>query len=119
MAPSPSSSVRRPSTDDGCASAAELPVEPRRDRPPGAAGRPLPRPTARQARLMPSVDVAVRPLAADDHIAVLHVLGASLGWDDHDASREYFAWKHVMNPFGPSPGWVAEVDGEVVGVRLF
>lgn len=68
---------------------------------------------------MPSVEVGVRTLAADDQAAVLDVLGASLGWDDREAFGEYFAWKHLRNPFGLSPGWVAEVDGEVVGVRLF
>ena len=28
--------------------------------------------------------------------------------------RELFRWKHETNPFGPSPGWVVEHDGEIV-----
>ena len=43
----------------------------------------------------------------------------SLGWADDERSSELFAWKHDENPFGPSPGWVAVADGEIVGVRLF
>jgi len=56
----------------------------------------------------------------DDQPAVLRLLGLSLGWDDDDRSRQLLAWKHLDNPFGRSPGWVAvhERDG-VVGVRLF
>ena len=32
---------------------------------------------------------------------------------------EFFRWKHVSNPFGVSPGLVAEHQDEIVGVRLF
>lgn len=68
---------------------------------------------------MAPVDVRVRAVGADDGPAMLDVLGASLGWDDREVFAEYFDWKHVANPFGSSPGWVAEVDEDVVGVRLF
>ena len=68
---------------------------------------------------MPSLEVSVRPLSLEDGPAVLAVLGASLGWQDRSVFAEYVQWKHRSSPFGPSPGWVAEVDGEVVGVRLF
>ncbi len=31
----------------------------------------------------------------------------------------YWQWKHVYNPFGPSTVWVAEEDGELIGLRTF
>lgn len=61
----------------------------------------------------------IRPFAAGDTPQVLHLLAASLGWapDAHHAA--FFAWKHTGNPFGPSPAWVAERDGRVIGFRAF
>jgi GNAT superfamily N-acetyltransferase len=32
---------------------------------------------------------------------------------------EWFEWKHIRNPFGKSVGYIAEENGEVLGVRLF
>lgn len=44
----------------------------------------------------------------------------SLGWRPDDPSERFFAWKHDLNPFGPSPAWVAEdEDGRLAGVRVF
>lgn len=44
----------------------------------------------------------------------------SLGWRADDPSERFFAWKHDLNPFGPSPAWVAEdEDGRLAGVRVF
>ena len=60
----------------------------------------------------------IRPLEDADRDAVLELFVASLGWRDDDAHRELFRWKHESNPFGRSPGWVVEHDGEVVAVRL-
>lgn len=68
---------------------------------------------------MASVDVAIRPATAEDLSAVVRLLSTALGWDDDPRHRALFEWKHVHNPFGPSPGWVAVHDGEVVAVRLF
>lgn len=34
-------------------------------------------------------------------------------------SMEWYSWKHVEGPWGPSRGWVALDAGEVVGTRLF
>lgn len=34
-------------------------------------------------------------------------------------SESYWRWKHVDNPFGPSPVLLAEEAGEVIGVRAF
>jgi hypothetical protein len=67
----------------------------------------------------PLTDVVVRRAVAADRPAVLELLAGSLGWDRDDAFAAFFAWKHEQNPFGPSPAWVAEVDGETVGFRTF
>lgn len=34
-------------------------------------------------------------------------------------TREYWEWKHSINPFGPSAQRVAVVDDDIVGVRVF
>lgn len=53
--------------------------------------------------------------------AVLELLTASLaGGPTGERSAGFFAWKHRRNPFGESPGLVAEApDGRLAGVRLF
>lgn len=33
--------------------------------------------------------------------------------------RAWFEWKHLRNPFGKSIGYIAEENGEMLGVRLF
>ena len=34
-------------------------------------------------------------------------------------NQEWFNWKHRENPFGPSPGFLAEQDGKIVAARFF
>ncbi len=63
--------------------------------------------------------VDVRRAVADDRAAVLDLLALSLGWERGPEFRDFFAWKHEQNPFGQSPGWVAVVEGRVVGFRTF
>ena len=60
-----------------------------------------------------------RPYRDDDRPQVLALLAATLGWlpDEHHAA--FFEWKHRRSPFGPSPAWVAEAGGRVVGFRAF
>lgn len=64
-------------------------------------------------------DDVVRPFCPEDAPDVLELLAASLGWvpDAHHAA--FFSWKHTANPFGPSPAWVAEREGRVIGFRAF
>ncbi len=66
-------------------------------------------------------ELTFRPLAEPDLPAVLDLLTASLaGGPTGTRTAEFFAWKHHRNPFGASPGLVAETpDGRLAGVRLF
>ena len=64
-------------------------------------------------------DVEIRRSGPADDAAVLELLSSSLGWRADDRHRQLFVWKHEENPFGQSPGWVATVDGHVVGFRTF
>ena len=64
-------------------------------------------------------EVTVRSAVPSDRDAVLGLLSASLGWVPDDLSARYFAWKHEENPAGPSPAWVAEADGRLLGFRTF
>jgi GNAT superfamily N-acetyltransferase len=65
-------------------------------------------------------EVSVRPFALEDLPAVLTLLEASLGGGP--AGRrppEFFRWKHLESPFGPSFMLVAEHGGRLVGLRAF
>lgn len=64
-------------------------------------------------------DVELRRYEPADAPAVLALLHASRGSTPSVHDRAFFAWKHAQSPFGPSPAWVAEVDGKVVGFRTF
>jgi GNAT superfamily N-acetyltransferase len=67
--------------------------------------------------------VKVRAFVAEDEPGVLEVLQAAFGqWPSgiHDvAPNEFFRWKHVDGPFGPSILLVAEADGAVVGFAAY
>ena len=51
--------------------------------------------------------------------AILALARRSLGWNGDDDDEEFFRWKHLENPFGASPMWVACVGDRVVGFRTF
>ena len=52
--------------------------------------------------------------------AVVALLERTLGPAPGGVSRgDLFAWKHLRDPFGPSVVLVAEMEGEVVGLRSF
>ncbi|MEL7208906.1 MAG: GNAT family N-acetyltransferase, partial [Actinomycetota bacterium] len=72
-----------------------------------------------------SDSVTVRRASADDLPVIIDVCGTALQWSDLDTDQAFFRWKHLENPWGASPIWVA-VDGEeggpadpapIVGVR--
>jgi GNAT superfamily N-acetyltransferase len=64
--------------------------------------------------------VTVRRARPADHDAILELIGMALvGEPGQPGIDELFAWKHLTNPFGQSPAWVA-LDGErIVGFRTF
>ncbi len=67
--------------------------------------------------------VKVRPFEAEDEPQVLDVLKAAFGaWPgeiERGAPAEFFRWKHMASPFGPSVLMVAETDGEVIGFYAY
>ncbi|HYL52015.1 MAG TPA: GNAT family N-acetyltransferase, partial [Acidimicrobiia bacterium] len=63
--------------------------------------------------------VSVRRAVPEDRPAVLELLARSLGWSRSPEFTEFFEWKHERNVFGTSPGWVAVVEGRIVGFRTF
>jgi GNAT superfamily N-acetyltransferase len=62
-------------------------------------------------------DVTVRRASTDDFPAILELARRALGWADDDAA--FLSWKHLENPFGVSPMWVALDDQRIVGFRTF
>jgi hypothetical protein len=68
---------------------------------------------------VPGPEIHVREAQRDDRPAILRVAQRSLGWAGDERDRAFFSWKHDDNPFGPSPAWVAEAGGRIVGFRTF
>src|SRR5262245_65616057 len=62
-------------------------------------------------------DISTRRATHGDLPAVIEVARAALGWADSDAA--FLRWKHLGNPYGESPMWVAETNGRIVGFRAF
>lgn len=65
------------------------------------------------------MSVEIRHAVTGDSDAILRLLARAMGWGSDDRFRRYFVWKHLENPFGTSPTWVAEVDGRIVGLRTW
>ncbi len=62
----------------------------------------------------------IRPYAAEDEPAVIALLVGALGeGPSGHRTPDFFRWKHLENPFGESLLLVAELDGEIVGLRAF
>ncbi|HMO33801.1 MAG TPA: GNAT family N-acetyltransferase [Lacibacter sp.] len=59
----------------------------------------------------------IRKATTEDIPAIVQLLKASLGDVSSEKSVAYWNWKHVTNPFGPSPVLVAEEEGQLIGVR--
>ncbi|MGQ0670201.1 MAG: GNAT family N-acetyltransferase, partial [Actinomycetota bacterium] len=69
---------------------------------------------------VPGVDITLRPYRGDDESRVLELLTASLGAGPAgERPAEFFRWKHLESPFGPSFMLVAEDADRVVGLRAF
>ena len=53
---------------------------------------------------MPYVEadaLAIRRATPDDRPGVMRVAVRALGWRGDERDRDFFAWKHDDNPFGP------------------
>jgi GNAT superfamily N-acetyltransferase len=63
--------------------------------------------------------VTIRSAEPVDLDGIVALAGTALGWDATGPHAELFRWKHLDNPFGSSPMWLAECDGELAGFRTF
>ena len=80
---------------------------------------PAQRPPTSSRRVSGPQPVEIRPATPSDEAEILALCGRTLGWDDDPRAADLFRWKHVLNPAGPSPMWVAVDDGRIVGLRAF
>lgn len=71
-----------------------------------------------EGRTTSAGEVTIRAGAASDRAGVIELLVDQMGWPP-DSADEWFAWKHEEGPAGPSPLWIAEIEGELAGARLF
>ena len=61
----------------------------------------------------------IREATEQDIPGIIDLLKLSLGESLLPKSEAYWYWKHINNPFGPSPVLLAEEAGQLVGVRAF
>ncbi|TNF39925.1 MAG: GNAT family N-acetyltransferase [Cytophagales bacterium] len=61
----------------------------------------------------------IRRGTQEDIPAIINLLRLSLGESLIPKSEALWKWKHVENPFGPSPILVAEDGGQLIGIRAF
>ena len=62
----------------------------------------------------------IRSFRDEDEAEVLELLVSAMGHGSLGGrTREFFAWKHLDNPFGRSLLLVAEHEGRIVGLRAF
>ncbi len=61
----------------------------------------------------------VREATEEDIPAIVNLLKLSLGESRMPKSEKYWRWKHLENPFGPSPVLVCHEGHTLVGVRAF
>lgn len=67
-----------------------------------------------------TLSLTIRPFALEDEPEVLALLNDSLGGGPAGPiESDFFRWKHLANPFGPSFMLVAEAEGAIVGFRSF
>ena len=64
-------------------------------------------------------DITIRRATDDDLERIVEVGAAALGWKPGEPNEDLFRWKHLENPFGTSPIWVAEEGDRLAGYRAF
>ena len=68
---------------------------------------------------MPSANLEIRPAVAGDLPRILDLYRHTMGGLPQMRSEAYWKWKHLDNPFGPSPVMLAFEAGELIGLRVF
>lgn len=63
--------------------------------------------------------MVIRIATESDIPQIIELLRVSLGESMIPKSEALWGWKHLSNPFGPSPVILAESDGQLLGVRAF
>ncbi|HEY7107405.1 MAG TPA: GNAT family N-acetyltransferase [Acidimicrobiia bacterium] len=66
---------------------------------------------------MTETDLVVRRASIDDFPGIVELARRALGWSDDDAA--FLSWKHLDNPYGVSPMWVALDGARIAGFRTF
>ena len=61
-------------------------------------------------------ELDIVPVSEVEPAAVLAAINEAFG---RQRGMDWYSWKHLEGPWGPSRGWVALDAGEVVGTRLF
>ena len=65
-------------------------------------------------------ELTLRTATEEDLPAILDLMRLSLGEGLTPRSEAFWTWKHLDNPFGPSPVLVAEApNGQLAGLRVF
>lgn len=62
-------------------------------------------------------ELSVRRATEDDIPAAITVAARALGWDTADPNEAFFRWKHLDNPAGRSPMWLAMDGDDIAGFR--
>jgi hypothetical protein len=62
-------------------------------------------------------DLTIRRASVEDFPRIVELARRALGWADDDAA--FLTWKHLENPYGVSPMWLALDGDRVAGFRTF
>jgi glycosyltransferase involved in cell wall biosynthesis len=94
-------------------------TNPSAGRAPTAAAAPTPPPVAPTGDRPPKKRPELRiERGRPEHEAeILSLLASSLGATDDESYRRFFRWKHLENPFGASPVWIAFDGDRMAGFR--
>ena len=62
-------------------------------------------------------ELSIRRASPDELPSIIDLATAALGWDATQPNEAFFRWKHLENPAGPSPMWVAAHGDTLAGFR--
>lgn len=61
--------------------------------------------------------IQIRRAKPEDSVQIVELLRSALGWGNDPRLVPFFEWKHLDNPFGQSPAWIAVDSERVVAFR--